>query len=353
MTRHATQPGTRRSAAPRRVAPTARRLTIPCGHRTVLPDERVAGLPPLRRAVGGPPRIDGAGVVPPARRRHPAAPHRAGRPRRASPPSPPTPACPPGSPTRCRPAGRSPGWRGAASRAPGRSSSTAPARRRWAAPPNWCSSPRSPAPGSAAATPGCPGLDPGDVITGPSSVDVKAAGQHAPLWAVPTTDDRAAFVGEAYGVWLWLVMWPMNAAWLLAEQLELLDLRDRIYPDLPARAAERAPAARQPDRNATGASLMIGASPVWPPGTCVTHGTNASAALGRTPVPAGPERPGPARRAPSGGGGEPEEGHHLAGRRLRRLLRHPGAGAPPTSSRTPARRSATPGVLSDFVGSLV
>jgi hypothetical protein len=40
-------------------------------------------------------------------------------------------------------------------------------------------------------------------------------------------------VGEAYGVWLWLVMWPMNAAWLLAEQLELIDLRDRIYPDLP------------------------------------------------------------------------------------------------------------------------
>jgi hypothetical protein len=80
---------------------------------------------------------------------------------------------------------------------------------------------------------GLPGPDPGDVITGQNSVDVKAAGQRAPLWAVPTSDDRAAFVGEAYGVWLWLVMWPMNAAWLLAEQLELLDLRDRIYPDLP------------------------------------------------------------------------------------------------------------------------
>src|SRR5215218_8632653 len=47
------------------------------------------------------------------------------------------------------------------------------------------------------------GLDPGEVITGPNSVDVKAAGQRAPLWAVPTSDDRAAFVGEAYGVWLW------------------------------------------------------------------------------------------------------------------------------------------------------
>jgi hypothetical protein len=62
---------------------------------------------------------------------------------------------------------------------------------------------------------------------------VEAAGQHAPLWAVPTSDDRAAFVGEAFGVWLWLVMWPMSAGWLLAEEMELLDLRERLYPDLP------------------------------------------------------------------------------------------------------------------------
>ena len=80
---------------------------------------------------------------------------------------------------------------------------------------------------------GLPGPDPGDVISGPSSADVKAAGQRAALWAVPTDDGRAAFVGEAYGVWLWLVMWPASTAWLLAEQLELLDLRDRLYPDLP------------------------------------------------------------------------------------------------------------------------
>src|ERR687889_2026605 len=80
---------------------------------------------------------------------------------------------------------------------------------------------------------GLPGPDPGDVITGPSSADVKAAGQRAPLWAVPTDGGRAAFVGEAYGVWLWLGMWPASTAWLLAEQLELLDLRDPLYPHLP------------------------------------------------------------------------------------------------------------------------
>ena len=80
---------------------------------------------------------------------------------------------------------------------------------------------------------GLPGVDPGELIDGPSTAAVRAAGQRAPLWPVPTSDDRAAFVGEAYGVWLWLVMFPASAAWLLAEDLELLDLRDRVYPDLP------------------------------------------------------------------------------------------------------------------------
>jgi hypothetical protein len=80
---------------------------------------------------------------------------------------------------------------------------------------------------------GLPGVDPGDLVNGPSTAEVRAAGQRAPLWLVPTGDDRAAYVGEAHGVWLWLVTWPASAAWLLAEDLDLLDLRDRIYPDLP------------------------------------------------------------------------------------------------------------------------
>ena len=124
--------------------------------------------------------------------------------------------------------------------------------RRSAARPNWSWSPRSRARAWAAATPGCPGLDPGDVIEGPSSVDVKAAGQHAPLWAVPTSDDRAAFVGEAYGVWLWLVMWPMNAAWLLAEQLELHRPARPHLPRPAAGPAQRAPAPGDVNRNPTG-----------------------------------------------------------------------------------------------------
>ena len=80
---------------------------------------------------------------------------------------------------------------------------------------------------------GLPGVDPGELVGGPSHAEIRAGGQRAPLWLVPTGDDRAAYVGEAHGVWLWLVMWPASAAWLLAEDLDLLDMRDRVHPDLP------------------------------------------------------------------------------------------------------------------------
>lgn len=46
--------------------------------------------------------------------------------------------------------------------------------------------------------------------------------------------ERAAFVGEAMGSWLWLILWPASAGVLLVEQLELLDLRDPgVQADLP------------------------------------------------------------------------------------------------------------------------
>ncbi|MEI4278160.1 MAG: hypothetical protein F2825_07565 [Actinobacteria bacterium] len=80
---------------------------------------------------------------------------------------------------------------------------------------------------------GLPWLDPGELVGGPSTAAVTAAGQRAALWSVPTADDRSALVGEAFGVWLWLVTWPATAAWLLAEDLVLVDLRDRVPPDLP------------------------------------------------------------------------------------------------------------------------
>ena len=108
---------------------------------------------------------------------------------------------------------------------------------------------------------------------------------------MPTTDDRAAFVGEAYGVWLWLVIWPMNAAWLLAEQLDLLDLRDRVYPDLPLGPPGRAPAARAADQpeptgphRRTARRAECGVVPVLPMGrSSPPHSGRAGPAQVRAP----------------------------------------------------------------------
>jgi hypothetical protein len=57
-----------------------------------------------------------------------------------------------------------------------------------------------------------------------------------------TPPDRAAFVGEAGGVWLWLVMWPADAALLLLEHLVLEDLREQ--PTLRSRLLFGAPTDR-------------------------------------------------------------------------------------------------------------
>ncbi|MGF7237521.1 MAG: DUF6758 family protein [Frankia sp.] len=67
--------------------------------------------------------------------------------------------------------------------------------------------------------------DPWDTADAPSA-KVTAAGHPTPLWTVPGPDDRAAWVGEARGVWLWVVLWPADAAVLLMEDLILRDLRD-------------------------------------------------------------------------------------------------------------------------------
>ena len=70
-------------------------------------------------------------------------------------------------------------------------------------------------------------VDPGEAIaTGAPHAKVRALGQRTPLWHVDGPDDRAAFVGESRGVWLWLVLWPASAAVLLLEPLDLVDVRD-------------------------------------------------------------------------------------------------------------------------------
>lgn len=39
-------------------------------------------------------------------------------------------------------------------------------------------------------------------------------------------DDRAVYVGEALGLWLWAIAWPEQSALLMYDELVLTDLRD-------------------------------------------------------------------------------------------------------------------------------
>ncbi|GAB2687339.1 hypothetical protein GCM10027194_21790 [Thalassiella azotivora] len=73
---------------------------------------------------------------------------------------------------------------------------------------------------------GLDGVDPGDGVgTGVAHASVRADGHVCGLWVVPSPADRAVYVGEAGGVWLYLVLWPSTAGVLLAEDLELADAR--------------------------------------------------------------------------------------------------------------------------------
>jgi hypothetical protein len=55
---------------------------------------------------------------------------------------------------------------------------------------------------------------------------VLAAAHPTALWSVPGADDRAVFVGEAKGLWLWAIVWPADAGVLMYDIGALSDLRD-------------------------------------------------------------------------------------------------------------------------------
>jgi hypothetical protein len=75
-------------------------------------------------------------------------------------------------------------------------------------------------------------VDPGNALEqGPPHLKLTADGHPAPLWTV-ATDGLVAYVGEACGVWLWVLVWPQSAAAVLLETFELVDLR------VPDRAVE-------------------------------------------------------------------------------------------------------------------
>ncbi|GGU08368.1 hypothetical protein GCM10010208_35950 [Actinomadura livida] len=87
---------------------------------------------------------------------------------------------------------------------------------------------------------GLDGSDPGEVFDAPPHVKLDVSGPAAtcghsvPMWTVNGQADRAVFVGEAMGHWLWVVLWPADAGVLLLERQTLLDLREPgMELDLP------------------------------------------------------------------------------------------------------------------------
>ena len=73
---------------------------------------------------------------------------------------------------------------------------------------------------------GLPTTDPGpEVASLPSDTKVAAAGHVTPLWSLPVSD-RAAYVGEADGRWLWVVAWPVSEWMVVHDDLRLVDVRD-------------------------------------------------------------------------------------------------------------------------------
>lgn len=72
--------------------------------------------------------------------------------------------------------------------------------------------------------------DPAPSLDDTPEIKVHAAGHPTGLWAAPSKPDRAALVGEAFGVWLWAIVWPPSGGVTLLDGLQLHDLRDHETP---------------------------------------------------------------------------------------------------------------------------
>ena len=88
------------------------------------------------------------------------------------------------------------------------------------------------------------GLDGPDAGVVPDrAVDAKihAAGIPTAMWTLepgPGAEDRAVYIGEALGCWVWAVLWPGTAGFLLIDDFVLTDLRNAGHElDVPCGAS--------------------------------------------------------------------------------------------------------------------
>lgn len=83
---------------------------------------------------------------------------------------------------------------------------------------------------------GLTGPDPGAVPDDrPADAKIHAAGHPTAMWVLEGgSHDRAVYVGEALGCWIWAVLWPDSAGFLLIDDFVLIDMRDAGHDlDLP------------------------------------------------------------------------------------------------------------------------
>lgn len=95
--------------------------------------------------------------------------------------------------------------------------------------------------GLGASLAGLDAYDAGDMLRGaveqePAHFKIEADGHDVPMWSVPAAGG-VGFVGEAAGVWLWLLAWPGSAAAVLLTRFALVDLRSPGHTfDIPCGA---------------------------------------------------------------------------------------------------------------------
>ena len=72
---------------------------------------------------------------------------------------------------------------------------------------------------------GLDSTDPGPGVASlPCDTKLTVGGHPTPMWSLPVSD-RAAYVGEAGGCWLWAIAWPVGEWMVVHDDLTLVDVR--------------------------------------------------------------------------------------------------------------------------------
>jgi len=72
---------------------------------------------------------------------------------------------------------------------------------------------------------GMRGADPGTVVQREPQAKLEVKGRPVPLWWVDSEGDRAVYVGQWGGRWLWAILRPQSAGVVLLEDVPVADLR--------------------------------------------------------------------------------------------------------------------------------